>query len=358
MPTETAPMNIKSGNAGTARPDPESIMKIGMGFWASQALLTAVHLELFTRLAEQGPMSVAAIKKALGLKCSDRNACDLLDTLVHFGFLHRKGLMADAVYSNGPDAAFFLDKRAPQYIGGILEMAHDRLYGIWGDLARALRTGHRQNEAGEGDELFATLYSDPERLRNFMCAMSGVQMGGFNAFARQFDLTKCKHLLDLGGAAGNLSILLAQHHPQLRCTTFDLPQVQPIAAEAIRHAGLSDRVTAVAGDFFKGNLPKADVITMGNILHSWNEEKKMALIQKAYAALPAGGAMVAIENVIDDDRSANVFGLLMSLNMLIETTDGFDYTYSDFRRWATAAGFKHTSLMHLAGPTSAAIAYK
>ena len=137
-----------------------------------------------------------------------------------------------------------------------------------------------------------------------------------------------------------------------------MPQVQPIAKANINKFGLSDRITTKAGDFFKDALPKADVVVMGNILHDWNEEEKLALIKKAYDALPAGGAFVCIENIIDNERNKNVFGLLMSLNMLIETKGGFDFTFNDFNGWATKTGFKKTELIPLVGPTSAAIAYK
>jgi O-methyltransferase domain len=115
----------------------------------------------------------------------------------------------------------------------------------------------------------------------------------------------------------------------------------------------------VSGDFLVDDLPAADVITMGNILHDWDLDKKKLLIRKAYDALPDGGALIAIENVIDDARRENAFGLLMSLNMLIEFGQGgFDYTGADFREWCSEAGFQSFDLIPLTGPTSAAIAYK
>jgi hypothetical protein len=84
----------------------------------------------------------------------------------------------------------------------------------------------------------------------------------------------------------------------------------------------------------------------------------MHLLRAAYDALPPGGALVAIEALIDDARRENLFGLLMSLNMLIEFGDAFDYCGKDFRRWCTEVGFKRFEVLHLAGPSSAAIAYK
>ena len=121
---------------------------------------------------------------------------------------------------------------------------------------------------------------------------------------------------------------------------------------------LSERINTAAGDFFNDPLPKADLITMGMILHDWNLEKKMHLIKAAYDALPEGGALVAIEALIDDARRENLFGLLMSLNMLIEFGEAFDYSGADFRGWCEAVGFKRFEVIHLAGPSSAAIAYK
>jgi hypothetical protein len=357
METTTAPAT-KTTNGHTAHPTPEMIMKIGMGFWASKILLTAVRFELFTHLAAQGGMTAGQVKQSLGLKCTDRHALDFLDTLTGFGFLERKGLLAEAVYSNGADTAFFLDKKKPSYLGGILEMADNRLYDFWGDLSTALRTGTQQNEAKTGDDFFGALYSDPARLREFVNAMGGVQMGAFMAFAQQFDFTRRKSLVDIGGSGALLSLMVAKHQPHMKCTSMDLPPVQPIAQDNIAHFQLSDRVSATSGDFFADAFPTADIITMGNILHDWNEEKKLVLMRKAFDALPPGGAFVAIENVIDNDRRQNVFGLMMSLNMLIETSEGFDYTFDDFARWAKTIGFSRTELIPLAGPTSAAVAYK
>ena len=144
----------------------------------------------------------------------------------------------------------------------------------------------------------------------------------------------------------------------MRCTSFDLPVVEPIAKRRIEAAGLSDRVKAVGGDFFVDPLPDADVITMGLILHDWNLENKMHLVKAAYDALPEGGVFIAIENIIDDARRENVFGLLMSLNMLIEFGDAFDFTGADFDGWCRQVGFRETQTMPLAGPASAAIAFK
>jgi hypothetical protein len=206
--------------------------------------------------------------------------------------------------------------------------------------------------------MFETLYEDLPRLEQFMRAMRGISLGNFQAFAQKFDFSRYRSLCDVGGATGLLSTVVAKQHAHMRCTSFDLPVVEPIARKYIAEAGLADRIDVVSGDFLKDPLPKADIITMGMILHDWNLEKKKHLVRLAYEALPENGVFVAIENIIDDDRRANAFGLMMSLNMLIEFGDAFDFTGADFWEWCKEAGFKRYEIMHLAGPCSAAIAYK
>jgi predicted O-methyltransferase YrrM len=336
--------------------DPSHIMEVGMGFFASKALLSAVELGLFTELAKDS-MTASEIAKALGLH--PRAVPDFPDALVALGLLQRAGDGPDGHYSNTPETAVFLDRTSPNYIGGILEMANARLYGFWADLTEALKTGAPQNETKHcGEPMFAKLYETPERLEQFMNAMSGVSAGNFQAFAQKFDFSRYKTLCDVGGATGQLSCMVAAASPHMHCISFDLPEVLPIATRKIEEAGLTDRVTAVSGDFFTGPLPNADVITMGMILHDWNLEKKKVLIRKAYDALPQGGAFVVIEALIDDARRENAFGLLMSLNMLIEFGDAFDYSGSDFAGWCREAGFREFEIIPLTGPSSAAVAYK
>jgi len=331
-------------------------MQVGMGFFASKTLLSAVELELFTKLAMQ-PMAGKEIAAALQL--NPRAIPDFPDALVALKFLRREGDGPDARYSNTPESAFFLDRKSPGYIGGILEMANARLYRFWADLTEALKTGMPQNETKHsGEPMFVKLYADPARLEQFMNAMSGVSAGNYRKLARKFDFSGFKTLCDVGGATGQLSCMVAAANPHMRCTSFDLPKVVPIATRKIQQAGLTDRVTAVGGDFFADPLPKADIITMGMILHDWNLEKKQALIRKAYDALPPGGAFVVIEALIDDARRENAFGLMMSLNMLIEFGDAFDYSGADFVGWCREVGFRNFRIIPLTGPSSAAVAYK
>jgi hypothetical protein len=336
--------------------DPSRIIQIGMGFWPSKTVLSAVELQLFTQLGSDS-MTGEEIGERLGLH--QRAIYDFLDTLVALRFLEREGDGADGRYRNSAETAAFLDKRSPSYVGGYLEMNNARLYRFWGDLTEALRTGKPQNEIKHtGRPMFEELYSDPARLEQFLGAMRGVSQSNFEALADTFDFSGYETVCDVGGADGQLSMALAGRHPHLRCTTYDLPIVAPIAKKALVAAGLADRVAVASGDFFADPLPRADVLTMGMILHDWNLDRKMRLIRSAYEALPEGGAFIIIESLIDDARRENAFGLMMSLNMLVEFGDAFDFTGRDFSGWCREAGFRKVEILPLIGPSSAAIAYK
>jgi hypothetical protein len=331
---------------------PANILQIGMGFMASKTLLSAVEMEVFTELAKH-PEDLETLTGRLGLH--PRSSQDFLDTLVSLGFLERK----DGVYSNAPETDLLLDKNKPSYIGGILEMANRRLFKHWNNLTAALRTGQPQGEAGpNATETFAALYADPARLKNFLGAMTGVSRGANMAIAAKFPWAQYKTVTDAGPAQGDLLVQVTSKNTHLTGTGLDLPEVGPIFEEYVEHHGLSSRVKFQPGSFFTDAIPSADVIMMGHILHDWNLEQKRMLVSKAFDALPKGGAFLVYDAIIDDDRSKNTFGLLMSLNMLIETPGGFDYTGAECIGWMKDAGFKETRVEHLVGPDSMVVGIK
>ena len=335
----------------TTTPTPDSILQLGLGFWGSKTLLSAVELGLFTELAK-APGDWKSFADRLGL--NPRSARDFLDALVALGMLER----SDGQYRNTPEAALFLDRNKPAYVGGLLEMANARLYPFWGSLTEALQTGKMQNEAKGGEDFFGKLYSDPARLKAFLKAMTGVSLGSAMAIAEKFPWARYRTFYDIGAAQGALPVGVARRHQHLTGGGYDLPPVQPIFEEYIRANGLADRLRFMPGDFFRDPLPQADVLVMGHVLHDWNLEEKKALLAKAHATLSPGGTLIAYDTIIDEDRRENAFGLLMSLNMLIETPGGFDYTGSDCMGWMKEVGFRDCYVEHLVGPNSMAVGVK
>ena len=330
---------------------PDRIMQLGFGFWGSKTVLTAVELGLFTELARK-PLDAGALTKRLELH--PRSARDFFDALVALGMLKRVGTR----YANTSETALFLDRAKPSYVGGILEMANARLYPFWGSLTEGLRTGKPQNEVKTGEDFFGTLYADPQRLEGFLKAMTGLSQGTARAIAGKFPWKKYRSFADIGCAQGGVAVEISLAHKQLTGQGMDLPVVGPIFEAYARTKKVEKRLTFHPGDFFKDLLPKTDVLIMGHILHDWDLEEKMMLLRKAYEALPTGGALIVHEALIDDARKQNAFGLLMSLNMLIETHGGFDFTGADCTQWMKKVGFKQTKVEKLAGPDSMVIGIK
>lgn len=331
---------------------PDKIMQLGFGFWGSKTLLSAIELGLFTELVK-GPLDANAIGEKF--KLHPRSVRDFLDALVALQMLQRD---AAGKYSNTPETDLFLDRAKTTYAGGMLEMANARLYPFWGTLTEGLRTGQPQNEAKTGGNLFDRIYHTPESLENFLKAMSGLSFGAARALAQKFPWKNYKSVIDIGCAQGAVPVVLARAHPHLSGGGFDLEGVRPVFEKYVAENRLSNRLRFYPGSFFTDALPGADVLIMGHILHDWNLEEKKMLLRKAHEALPPNGALIVYESLIDDERRENAFGLLMSLNMLIETTGGFDYTGADCQTWMRETGFRETRVEHLVGPDSMVIGIK
>lgn len=345
-------------NAGSAveqagASNPDAIMQLGLAFWGSKTLLSAVELNLFAVLSAAGPLNSEELGERLGLH--PRSARDFFDALVALGMLERD---ATSRYSNTAATDLFLDSAKPSYVGGLLEMANARLYHFWGALTEALRTGEPQSEVKRGGDFFAAVYADPERLAQFAGAMSGLSARAGEAIAAKFPWRDYGSVIDVGCAQGAVPVAIATPHEHLTGGGFDLPPLEPIFNDYVARNGLADRLSFTAGDFFTDPLPSADVLVMGHILHDWDLGQKCLLLQKAHDALPPGGAVIVYDAIIDDDRRENAFGLLMSLNMLIEAQHGFDYTGADCRAWMAEAGFSETYVEHLVGPDSMVVGIK
>lgn len=329
-------------------------MQLGLGFWGSKTLLSAIELDVFSALAG-GARDLEWLRARLGLH--ERAARDFFDALVALGMLERED-GPPARYRNTAETGLFLDRAKPTYAGGMLEMANARLYPFWGSLTEALRTGLPQNEAKRGGSLFGALYEDPARLRQFLAGMTGISMGAAKAIAEKFPWKGARTFVDVGGAQGAVPVQVALAHPHLTGGNFDLPVVGPIFEEYAASFGLSSRLRFHPGDFFKDPIPGADVLIMGHILHDWNLEEKKAILRRCYAALPKGGSLIVYEALIDDARRTSAFGLLMSLNMLIETPGGFDYSGADCQGWMREVGFASTRVEWLCGPDGMVVGVK
>lgn len=329
---------------------PSAILQLGSAFWGSKTLLSAVGMGLFTELAKE-PLDAEALRLRLGLQ--ERGAKDFFDALVSLGMLDR----VDGRYANTPATDLYLDRNKSSYIGAWLEMADRRLFRIWDSLTTALQTGKPQNEFGE-DDPFNAMYSNDETLESFVNEMTAVSAPVVKDIINFFSWEKYHSFIDIGTVRGGVPVMIARAHTHLTGGGFDLPQVKPMFDRYVSGVGLADRLKFYPGDFHTQPLPSADVLIMGHILVDWDNSVKQKLLTKAYEALPKGGALIVYDMVIDDDRRQNTMGLLMSLNMLLETTGGCEYTGAECTSWMRNIGFSEISITPIAASHSMIVGIK
>ena len=329
------------------------ILDVATGYWASRTLMSAIELDVFTVLAG-GARDYKSLAEQLELH--PRGARDFLDALVAMGFLVRD---ADDRYANTRESRMFLDRGKPLFVGSSFAMAAPRLWGAWSHLTEALRTGEPQYDgAAEGEDVFNAIYSKQNVRDTFLQSMAGASAGVAMALARGFAWKDYQSFADVGTASGVVPIHIAKAHKHLEAIGFDLPPVREPFEAAVARAGLAERVCFEGGDFFADPMPTADVLIMGHILHDWDLAEKKRLIGAAYEALPAGGTLLIYEALIDDERAANQFSLLMSLNMLVDTPGGFNFSAADCLGWLSEAGFSECRVEPLADPDSLIVAVK
>src|SRR3954447_25096183 len=228
---------------------PDAILELGFAFWGSKTLLSAIELGVFSELAGAGGLDGETLRDRLGLNA--RSATDFFDALVALGMLERQ----DGRYANTPATDLFLDRGKPSYVGGILEMANARLFGFWGSLTEGLRTGQPQNEGKVGEDFFAALYADPDRLAQFAAAMSSLSAGAGQTIAAKFPWKDHGSVVDVGCAEGAVPVQIALAHDHVTGGGVDLPALGPIFDDYVVRFGLAERLRFTGGDFFADQLP-------------------------------------------------------------------------------------------------------
>jgi hypothetical protein len=313
---------------------PDRIVKLGLAFRAAKALLSAVELGVFTALAES-PLDLDTLTKRVGI--DERGARDFFDALVALGMLERD---ESGRYANTLETDLYLDRQKPTYIGGELDHFNTYVYPHWNLLTPALRTGKPQSGARATGH-YPALYADQAALETLVKGMTGGTLPVAKALAAKFNWQNYKTIIDVGTAQGCLPVQIAHAHPHISGGGFDLPPVAPHFGNYVREHDLSHRLRFYAGDFLQDPLQSADVLVFGRVLHNWDIATKRMLLKKAYDALPAGGALIVYERLIDDKRRVNAAALLASVNMVIMTAGGFDFTGADCISWMREAGFRN-----------------
>lgn len=302
------------------------ILQQGSTFCEAKALLAAVELDLFTVLHD-GPTTEEQIRRRLGLH--GRGLPDFLNLLVALGLLER----TDGGYRNAAGADRYLVRGKGTYVIDFLERANHRLYATWGRLAEGLRTGEPQSSIS-----FTDLLNTPAILAQFVDIVDGRTNELGPLLIKSFDWPERGTVLDVGGARGNLATQVVTAQPQLTGTVFDLPQMAPLFDELLSQRGMADKIHFHGGDFFTDELPQADVVIMGHVLHNWDPGQRRRLVAKAFHAVSSGGALLVYDRMPDSDSTC-IENLVSGLNMLLLTEGGSEYSVSELRTNALAAGF-------------------
>lgn len=339
----------------TSSPTPERVLEIGQGFWASKTLMSAIKLGVFTQLDHNGPQSFGELEDALGLH--PRSSRDFLDALVALDLLDRE----DGQYRNTAESAAFLVEGKPTSFVDWFEMANDRLYPFWSDLETALQTGRPQNELDDDQThpFEEGIYQDDELLEHFVGAMKSLSMGVAEVFAREYSWEEYETVVDLGTSEGVVPKRIAEENDHVRAIGVDLPRVEPYFQDFAGESPAADRIEFRVADFFADeSLPPADVYILGHILHDWGIEDKRTILSKVIEAVNPGGAVIVYGTMIDEERREADLPLLMDLNTLIETPEGFDYTPRQCIEWLHEAGFEGGEARDLPGPDTMVVARK
>ena len=335
-----------------ATPDPAPVLDLLAAFRRSKAMFAGVTLGIFDALAA-GPKAAPALAAELG--AHPDALARLLDALVGLRLLVRD----PAGYANTPTATAYLTQASPLRLTGYLRFTDEVLWKLWGDLAGAVRAGDAgwQRTFGWDGPVFDNIFHTDHLRREFLMGMHGFGLISSPRVVAAFDLSGYRRLADLGGATGHLAVAACRRYPHLRAVVLDLPDVVPLARELVPATEVADRVKVTAGDFFADPLPAADLYALGRVLHDWSEDKIMALLRKAHAALPPGGAVLVAEKLVADDRAGPDWAQMQDLNMLL-VTEGKERTLGEYAGLLRAAGFEEVDGRRTDAPVDAVLAVK
>ena len=333
-------------------PDSAPVLQLIEDFRRSKAMFAAVSLGVFDAL-ENGSATADELAGRLNVQADPLER--LLDTCVGLKLLRRP----DGVYENEPVASAYLCRTSPRSLAGYILYSNDVLFRLWTHLEDAIREGTprwRQTFGTDGS-IFDHFFRTPEAKQTFLYGMHGLGVLSSPAVVSAFSLANFRQMVDLGGGTGHLAIAACEKYPALRAVVFDLPQVIETAS---KHAAASDaaaRLSVLAGDFFRDELPEADLFAMGRILHDWPEERIRTLLAKIYRRLPAAGGILLAEKLLLEEKTGPTSAQLQSLNMLV-CTEGKERSLGEYRQLLEDAGFVHVQGRMTGCPLDAIIGFK
>lgn len=336
--------------------NPNRILELSTGFLPAKVVLVATKLELFSFLAE-GERDLQEIRRHYGFH--GRGLADFLNVLVALDLLERRCVNRVPVYSNSLEAETFLNKNKKSYIGTVLNYLNDICFERWQHLEESLSTGQNPEQLGHiQGSVLEYIYTHPERMASFLESIECLRYKDVQVLLQKIDFSAYKSFCDLGGGIALLSIAVVETHPAIRGISFDLASLKHLAEQNIEKAKLKKQVRHLSGDIFEDAFPPAEVYCLSHVLQEWSLSQKYFLLEKAYKALPEGGLLVIIGNMLEAERPPNLKGLLEALNTVLSTCEGSGYHVEDLKKWARAVGFQDIEVEALNDKATAVLLYK
>jgi acetylserotonin N-methyltransferase len=335
-----------------SRPDPTPVLDLLEAFRRSKTMFAAVSLGVFDAL-RSGPKALTILTAELEANADALER--LLDACVGLQLLRKH----EGAYANTPAAATYLCSESPYRLTGYIGYSNEVMWKLWAHLEDAVREGtNRWKQAyGWDGPIFSHFFRDEAAKREFLMGMHGYGLISSPQVVAAFDLSRFQFLVDLGGATGHLAIAACGRYPNLRGLVFDLPEVCPLAREIVKASGGADRINIVPGDFFADPLPEGDLFAVGRILHDWTEHKIILLLTKIFERLPAGGAVLIAEKLLEDDKTGPRWAQMQSLNMLT-CTEGKERTLGEYDALLRQVGFSTATGCRTSSPLDAVLAVK
>ena len=334
------------------KPDPTNVLDLLFAFRKSKTMFDAVALGIFDALAK-GPKTATALAGEIGANSGSLER--LLDACIGLELL----TLSEAGYANTPAAEAYLTSDSPDRMTGYIYYSNDVMWKLWANLKDAVREGSNRwkQTYGWDGPLFSHFFRTDQSRREFLMGMHGFGRISSPHVASAFDLSRFRRLVDLGGATGHLAIAACERYPQLEAVVFDLPESIPLAKEIVGASPVANQISFAPGDFFSDALPEADLFALGRILHDWSEEKVLRLLARIYERLPADGAVLIAEKLLNDDRTGPSWAQMQSLNMLV-CTEGKERTLSEYERLLDRVGFRDVQGCRTPSPLDAVLAFK
>lgn len=319
----------------------DDLALIAGGHTAFQLLWSGVKLDLFNLLSKNNGLSSSEIAAELGLEAQPTRI--LIVGLTALRIIEQ----SDNKFFNAPLVEKLLVSDSPENMIDVLGWQYHIVYPGEMDFLDSLKANSNiglRNFKGDEDNLYARLSHTPELEKIFHDAMRSLSSSANKLLAAHADLSDIKHLVDAGGGNAENAITLAKANPHLKITIFDAPTVCKRAEENIIDAGLTDRIDTHPGNFFETEFPSGiDCIFFGHMMTIWSPEKDTALLKRAYKALPTNGKVIIFNMMAHDDDTGPMTAALGSPYFLtIATGQGMMYSWSDYERFLSNAGFKQT----------------